>query len=59
MTIPYSRSVVELINMSTTYSHNVKVNEEAETNLLEADVHVKGEGLPRVAHRGYAELPIG
>lgn len=44
--------------MSTACSHNVKVNEEAESDLLEADVHVEGEGLARVAHRGYAELPI-
>lgn len=29
------------------------------TDLLEADVHVKGEGLPGVAHWGGAELSVG
>ncbi len=33
-------------------------NEKRETNLLEADVHVEGEGLPRVTHRGYAKLSV-
>ena len=30
-----------------------------ETDLLEADVHVEGDGLPGVTDRGDAELPVG
>ena len=30
-----------------------------ETDLLEADVHVEGDGLPGVTDWGDAELPVG
>lgn len=47
-----------MINGSILNFQNEKVNEKAETNLLEADVHVEGEGFPRVTHRRYTELPV-